>query len=80
MRKIVIRKGFHYPFPFFPTALPFCVKKNKVNIRTRYVKFTDSCMFDLHDEDQHDVNKLYGFSIQTPKILNVQYLFSMHFT
>ena len=25
--------------------------------------FTDSCMFDLHDEDQWDVNKLFGFSI-----------------
>jgi len=25
--------------------------------------FTDSCMFNLHDEDQWDVNKLFGFSI-----------------
>lgn len=25
--------------------------------------FTDSCFFDLKDEDQHDVNKLFGFSI-----------------
>lgn len=25
--------------------------------------FNDTCMFDLHDEDQHDVNKLFGFSI-----------------
>lgn len=25
--------------------------------------FTESCMFDLHDEDQWDVNKLFGFSI-----------------
>ncbi len=25
--------------------------------------FTESCLFDLKDEDQHDVNKLFGFSI-----------------
>ena len=63
MRKIKIRKGFHLPFPFIWLGLPFWVKKNKVTIRSKKFKFTDSCMFNLHDEDQWDVNKLFGFSI-----------------
>ena len=63
MRRIVIRKGFHYPFPFLPTALPFWVSKKKNTIKEFKFKFTDSCMFNLHDEDQHDINKLFGFSI-----------------
>ena len=25
--------------------------------------FTEECLYNLHDEDQHDVNKLFGFSI-----------------
>ena len=61
MRKIVIRKGRHYPF--VPFALPFCVRKNKIASRRTNFMFTDSCMYDLQDEDQWDVNKLFGFSI-----------------
>ena len=63
MRKIKIRKGFHYPFPFIWLAFPFWVKKNSPTFRKANFMFTDSCMFDLHDEDQWDVNKLFGFSI-----------------
>lgn len=61
MRKIIIRKGKHYPF--IPFALPFWVKKNGIIIRKANFMFTDSCMFDLQDDDQWDVNKLFGFSI-----------------
>lgn len=63
MKKIVIQKGKHYPFPYFPIPLPFWVKKQTINIRKAKFMFTDSCMFDLVDEDQWDVNKLFGFSI-----------------
>lgn len=59
----MIRKGRHYPFTFFPVALPFWVKRKDINVRKAKFMFTDSCMFDLQDEDQHDVNKLFGFSI-----------------
>ena len=60
--KIRIKRGRHYPW-LIPIAIPFRVKKNDTNFRAASFKFTDSCMFDLHDEDQWDVNKLFGFSI-----------------
>ena len=60
--KIVIKKGRHYPF-LLPWVSPVCVKKDEGKFRTAKFMFTDSCMFDLHDEDQWDVNKLFGFSI-----------------
>lgn len=62
MSKIRIYKGWHYSIP--PTMpIPFRIKENgNKNIKAKFM-FTDSCMFDLHDEDQHDVNKLFGFSI-----------------
>lgn len=60
--KIKIKRGRHYPF-LLPWALPIWVKKNEGTFRTAKFLFTDSCMFDLHDEDQWDVNKLFGFSI-----------------
>ena len=60
--KIKIRKGTHYPY-LIPIAFPYYVKADDINYREARFMFTDSCMFDLHDEDQHDVNKLFGFSI-----------------
>jgi hypothetical protein len=62
MTRITIKKGRHYPY-LIPIVFPFCVKKNDNNFRTAEFMFTESCMFDLHDEDQWDVNKLFGFSI-----------------
>lgn len=60
--KIRIKKGRHYPY-LIPIAFPFWVRKNEGSFRTAKFMFTDSCMFDLKDEDQWDVNKLFGFSI-----------------
>lgn len=60
--KITIRKGRHYPC-LIPIGFPIWVKKNEGTHRTAKFMFTDSCMFDLKDEDQWDVNKLFGFSI-----------------
>jgi hypothetical protein len=62
MIRIKIKKGRHYPY-LIPIVFPFCVKKNKESSRIATFMFTDSCMFDLYDEDQWDVNKLFGFSI-----------------
>jgi len=61
--KLKIKKNKHYPFPYFFIALPIWVKKEKTTIRTFHFMFTESCLFDLKDEDQYDVNKLFGFSI-----------------
>lgn len=60
--KVTIKKGRHYPY-LIPIGLPICVKKNGSTIQSGDFMFTRSCLFDLHDEDQHDVNKLFGFSI-----------------
>jgi hypothetical protein len=60
--KIVVKKGRHYPY-LIPIAFPFWVSRKKDNRREAKFMFTESCMFDLHDEDQHDVNKLFGFSV-----------------
>jgi len=58
-----IKKGRNYPFLGFINVFPKCVKKDKPTYMRRCFRFTESCLFDLHDEDQHDVNKLFGFSI-----------------
>jgi hypothetical protein len=60
--RIKIGRGHHYPW-LIPIVFPFWVKKNASSVRKAKFMFTDSCMFDLKDEDQHDVNKLFGFSI-----------------
>ena len=60
--RIKIGKGHHYPW-LIPIAFPFWVKRKESTIRKAKFMFTDSCMFDLKDEDQWDVNKLFGFSI-----------------
>ena len=60
--RIKIKKGRHYPW-LIPVVLPFWVRKNDSNYRVAEFMFSRSCLFDLQDEDQHDVNKLFGFSI-----------------
>ena len=60
--KITIGKNRHYPW-LIPLAFPLWVSKRNGKMRTAKFLFTDSCLFDLHDEDQWDVNKLFGFSI-----------------
>lgn len=62
--RLRIRKGNHYPNWFnLPFALPIRIKPRRSYVREFHIMFTDSCMFNLHDEDQWDVNKLFGFSI-----------------
>jgi len=63
MRKIIIKKNRHYPIPLAPFSLPIWVNKYNYTVISHDFNFTDSCMFDLVDADQHDVNKLFGFSI-----------------
>jgi len=60
--KITVKRGRHYPW-LIPIAFPVWVSKYSGKNRTATFRFDESCLFDLHDEDQHDVNKLFGFSI-----------------
>ncbi|MDX1284727.1 MAG: hypothetical protein R3182_06940 [Draconibacterium sp.] len=60
--KVKIGKGHHYPW-LIPIAFPVWVSAHHGKRRSAWFKFTKSCLFDLQDEDQHDVNKLFGFSI-----------------
>jgi hypothetical protein len=59
--KIKILKNKHYPFPYFFLALPVWTGKFK-EIEKNFM-FTESCLYDLQNNDQFDVNKLFGFSI-----------------
>lgn len=64
MKRIKIKKGKHYPglLPFsFPW--PVWMRKDKTKTLTAEFMFTDTCLYDLQDEDQWDINKLFGFSI-----------------
>lgn len=57
-KKHIIYKGLHRPFPFKIKGL------NKIDgyILKKTFKFTESCRYNLHTEDQYDWNKLYGVS------------------
>lgn len=61
MKKIIL-KNKRRPFPFFDFPRPILIKRGKDFSITRYFKFTESAIYLFDDEDQHDVNKLFGFS------------------
>lgn len=54
MRTTTIKKGTHSPFRF-PKIIPGIYHMYVYNI-----VFTESCRYDLQNEDQLDVNKLFG--------------------
>lgn len=58
-----IKKNHHYPFPYFFITLPIWVSCKKSKIIERNYFFTKSCLYDLHNVDELDTNKLFGFSI-----------------
>lgn len=58
MKKHIIYKGFHRPFPF--RILGIC-QEDSYMIKKCFT-FTDSCKYNLGDEDQLDWNKLFGVS------------------
>lgn len=61
--KLTILKGFRRPFPFIGIYLPFVLLKNKSFTIKKRFRLTESCLYWFNDEDQHDINKLFGFSI-----------------
>jgi len=62
MKKTIL-KNKRRPFPFFDFFIPVLIRKNKSFTIVRHFKFTDSTMYHFNDDDQWDVNKLFGFSI-----------------
>ena len=60
--KKVIKKNCRRPFPWFNLpSLVFLRKGHSYSI-TKQVMFTDSTIYHFNDNDQFDVNKLFGFS------------------
>lgn len=62
MRRL-IKKNCRRPLFHSPIGLPHLVIRGKSNKMSRTYMFTDSCLYDLKDEDQGDVNKLFGYSL-----------------
>lgn len=62
MKKQIIKTGHHYPHNFILPTLYF-IEKQDVHILREQYKFTDSCFYNFENEDQYDVNKLFGISI-----------------
>lgn len=60
--KKLIPKNCRRPFPYFDFFIPVLINRNKEYSVTRYFKFTESAIYFIEDEDQYDVNKLFGFS------------------
>jgi hypothetical protein len=61
--KLVIPKNFRRPFPYFGIFLPVLIRKDKSFSIIKSFKFTESTIYYFDDNDQYDVNKLFGFSI-----------------
>ena len=59
--KIRIRKNKHFPFPYFYIGFPKWV--GRTTVMKRLFMFDESCLYDLHNDDQLDINKLFGFTI-----------------
>lgn len=61
--KIKIKKGKHNPFPYINFPKLVFLRKNKYYLLSKIIKFNESAIYNFEDIDQHDINKLYGFSI-----------------
>lgn len=63
MKKLIIKKGHHYPCPIdFGGFLLKRFKPGMVYQLFTHFKFNDTCVYDI-DKDQSDVNKLIGVSL-----------------
>jgi len=55
-----IKKGKHYSNNWFYKLTHLFNFKQELKFK---VKFDESCLYNFQDEDKHDINKLFGFSI-----------------
>jgi hypothetical protein len=58
-----IPKNKRRPFPYFGFFIPILIRRDKSFSIIKAFKFTESAIYKFEDADQHDVNKLFGFSI-----------------
>ena len=63
LKKLEIYKNKHYPFPGFITPFPVVVDKHSPTYKGAAIMFSENCIYDFNDDDQLDINKLFGFSI-----------------
>jgi len=56
-------KNTRIPFPFIDFLLPIFIRKSKSFSIIKEFNFSDSAIYHFDDDDQWDVNKLFGFSI-----------------
>jgi len=61
MTRLNIRKGKRRPFLFI--SIPRLINRNRSFSICKKFLFTDSAIYQFSDEDQWDVNKLFGFSL-----------------
>jgi hypothetical protein len=61
MRQLKIKKDKRYPL--FDWFLPLILFRKKSYKRDFVIKFDKSAIYKFNDEDQYDINKLFGFSI-----------------
>lgn len=60
--KLIILKNKRRPFPNLG-LFPVIINRNKSFSIIKHFKFSNSCIYHFDDDDQYDVNKLFGFSI-----------------
>ncbi len=71
--KKLIPKNKRRPFPYFNISFPILIDRNGDYSITRYFKFTETAIYRFYDEDQHDVNKLFGFSFGFHHVNSVRF-------
>jgi hypothetical protein len=59
-----IPKNKRRPFPYFDFFIPILINRDKDYSITKYFKFTETAIYLFTDEDQYDVNKLFGFCFE----------------
>jgi hypothetical protein len=72
MRKI-IKKNKRRPFPYIQFPVPVIIKRNRSFSIVKEFKFTNTAIYQFNDEDQYDVNKLFGFSLGFHHINSVRF-------
>lgn len=62
MKKTIL-KNMRRAFPFFNMFIPIIMFKTNTYSIVKNVMFTDSAIYHFDDDDQYDVNKLFGFAL-----------------
>jgi len=71
--KLLIKKNHRRPCWQIPLGLPHVFSVFKESKLSKTFMFTESCLYDLKNENQSDINKLFGFSIGLHYINSVRF-------